>query len=489
MISCALRSTLHARYIWLAALPLAFTGCTTTDPSSTFDKLNETVAARSGHRSRWLRSDSDSREVATTVQTLLQTNLTAESAVTIALLNNRALQAEFEELGISQADLAQAARLRNPSFSGFYRLPTHGPTVLNAEQQVTQDFLDLLTLPIRKKIAARNLEQTRLRVAHDVLKLAAEAKSAFYAVQARQQLLGRLEAIMEVNEGGAEVATRQRKAGNITALELADQAAIYQQSKLEWGRTSAQLSLDRERLNEALGLWGLETEWKIVGNLPPLPEQEIPVANLEKLAITQRLDLAAARLEVQTLEASLRLRKAVRWVPALSLGVNAEHDLDHSWVVGPTLDMEIPVFDQGQPAIARLAAQYRQAQRRLEASAIETRAEIRRARNNLVATRDFVEFYGKIYLPQRIRIVNETLLQYNAMQEGPLALVAAKERELVAEREYVEGWRDYWIARADLEKAVGGKLPGTEPGHASSSSSNSGTPKSNNPIDHEHHHQ
>ena len=37
-------------------------------------------------------------------------------------------------------------------------------------------------------------------------------------------------------------------------------------------------------------------------------------------------------------------------------------------------------------------------------------------------------------------------------------LVAAKERELTAEREYAEAWRDYWIARAELEKAVGGSL-------------------------------
>ena len=470
------------------ALSLGLTGCTTTNPKDAFDRLRETVGQRAGHEVRWMRSDADGHEIAKTVRQLLQTNLTAESAVAIALLNNRALQAEFEELGISQADLAQAARLRNPSFSGFWRLPTHSPTVVNAEQQVTQDFLDLLTLPARKKIAAQNLEQTRLLVAGDVLKTAAEAKSAFYTVQARQQLLGRLEAIMEVNEAGADLATRQRKAGNITALELANQAAVFQQSRLEAGRTSAQLSLDRERLNDVLGLWGPETEWKVAGELPPLPMQEIPLEHLETQAVQQRLDLAAARAQVQSIEASLRLKKSVRWLPAASLGVNAEHDLDHSWVVGPTLDLELPIFDQGQPAIARLAAQYRQAQRRLEASAIQIRAEVRRTRSTLMATRDFVEFYRKIYLPQRIRIVNETLIQYNAMQEGPLALVAAKERELSAEREYIEGWRDYWIARAELERVVGGKFSSSESSHAASPSNNPAIPQSTAPSGHEHEH-
>ena len=40
--------------------------------------------------------------------------------------------------------------------------------------------------------------------------------------------------------------------------------------------------------------------------------------------------------------------------------MNAERDRDGSWVLGPTLDLELPVFDQGQPELARLSAHYRQ---------------------------------------------------------------------------------------------------------------------------------
>ena len=458
-----------------AALPLVFAGCTTTNPKAAFDNLDDTIANRTGQHVRWLRGDEES-EITKAVQALLQTNLTADSATAIALLNNRTLQAQFEELGISQADLAQAARLRNPTFSGFWRLPTHSPVSVNAEQELDQDLLDLLTLPARKKIAARNLEAARLRVADAVLKTAAEAKEAFYTVQARQQLLTRLRAIMGVNEGGAEVAKRQREAGNITDLELANQAAVFQQSKLEWGKALAQLRVDRERLNRVLGLWGPETDWKMAEELPPVPAQEIPLERLETQAVSQRLDLAASRTLVQSLEAALRLKKTVRWVPAISVGVNGEQDLDHSWVVGPTLSLEVPIFDQGQPAIARLAAQYRQAQRRLEALATDIRSQVRQARDTLIATRDLTEYYGKVYLPQRLRIVNETLLQYNAMQMGPLDLVVAKANELSAEREYTESWRDYWIARAELERAVGGKLA-TENSGAKATSSEATKPE------------
>jgi hypothetical protein len=47
--------------------------------------------------------------------------------VQLSLLNNRGLQADFQELGITEAELVQAGRLPNPGFS-FSRL-TRGDEV------------------------------------------------------------------------------------------------------------------------------------------------------------------------------------------------------------------------------------------------------------------------------------------------------------------------------------------------------------------------
>jgi hypothetical protein len=49
------------------------------------------------------------------VRKLLKEPLTVSSAMQIALLNNRVLQATFEEVGIAQADVIEAVRLPNPS--------------------------------------------------------------------------------------------------------------------------------------------------------------------------------------------------------------------------------------------------------------------------------------------------------------------------------------------------------------------------------------
>ncbi|HXJ57580.1 MAG TPA: TolC family protein [Verrucomicrobiae bacterium] len=449
---------LEKSLLLLSVVPVAFAGCTSTNPKAAFDDVGQQVAARAGYETRWMRDDAEQDEIGKAVAVLLRTNLTAPSAVAVALLNNRSLQAQFEDIGISQADLSAASRLRNPEFEGMWRLPTHGPKVVNAEYTLAQNFLDLLTLPGRKQIASRNLEATKLRIAHQVLALAAAVQGAFYKVQAGEQLTNRLAVVVEVNEAGADLAQRQHDAGNINDLELHHQQATYAQSRLELAHAQVQLRADREKCNRLLGLWGGQTPWQTAGSLAPLPEQEIPVENVEALAIAQRLDLAAARGEVVNVQSALKLKKSVRWIPGASIGVSAEHDLDHSWVVGPTLSFEVPLFDQGQPEIARLAAAHRRAMRTLEALAVNVRSEVREARDALIAARDVVDYHQQVLLPQRQRILRETLLQYNAMQKSNYELLLAKEREQQEVQAAIEALRDYWIARAELERAVGGSL-------------------------------
>ena len=444
--------------IFSALLPAVFVGCTSTNPKAAFDDVNKTVNMRTGQSVQWSRSDSSGNEVAKAIQPLLETNLTAQAAVRIALLNNRSLQAEFEGIGISQADMAQASRLKNIELVGSWRFPDRPPSLMDVEYSAAADFLDLLTLPARKKIAARNLEETKLRVADRVLRLASETQTAFYTLQAGEQLAKRLGVSVEINDAAADVAQRQYDAGNINDLELQNQQSSVAQSRLDLMQSQAQARVVRERLNRLLGLAGEQINWQIADELPSLPEQESPLENLESLAVNQRLDLAAARRQAESVAAALRLKNKTRFLPGVTVGVSTERNTDGQRVTGPTLGLELPLFDQGQPALARLAAQYRQGQNNYAAMDVNIRSEVRQTREALLAARNTAEHYSKTLLPQRQKILHETLLHYNAMQKNSYDLLAAKEREQLAERGYVEALRDYWIARAELERAVGGRL-------------------------------
>lgn len=90
----------------------------------------------------------------------------------------------------------------------------------------------------------------------------------------------------------------------------------------------------------------------------------------------------------------------------------------------------------------------------------DVRSQVREALAALVAARGAAEFAKGKLLPNQQEILRETLLHYNAMQKSNFELLAAKERELRAERSAVEALRDYWLARVALERAVGGRVDG-----------------------------
>ncbi|HWB98737.1 MAG TPA: TolC family protein, partial [Bryobacteraceae bacterium] len=215
----------------------------------------------------------------------------------------------------------------------------------------------------------------------------------------------------------------------------------------------------REAVNRLLGLSGAETDWKMAGEMPNLPEAEPPLSNLEQSAIGQRLDLAAAKAQVALAQSAFNLKRKTRLLPGtVNLGVDTERNPDGSRVTGPQLEIGLPIFDQGQADMARLGAELRRAQDNYEALSAEIGSEVRAARNALLAARSAAEFYGKTLLPQRELIVHQTLLNYNAMQKNTYELLMAKEQEQMAEREGIEAIRDYWIARVQLERALGGRL-------------------------------
>src|SRR6266403_1382706 len=127
-------------------------GCSSTRPDAAFLAVQRTVAARTGQNLQWVRDSATNEKVERMAQGLLEKELTVDAAVQIALFNNRSLQATFEEIGISQADLVQAGLLKNPQFAASFRFPDRPPSAANTEYSIADDILDMIVLPLRKKI-------------------------------------------------------------------------------------------------------------------------------------------------------------------------------------------------------------------------------------------------------------------------------------------------------------------------------------------------
>jgi outer membrane protein TolC len=65
--------------------------------------------------------------------------------------------------------------------------------------------------------------------------------------------------------------------------------------------------------------------------------------------------------------------------------------------------------------------------------------------------------YDRVVVPARKRVVDQTLLQYNAMQVGIFQLLEARRGQLDAELAAVEARREYWTAKAAFDALLAGR--------------------------------
>jgi cobalt-zinc-cadmium efflux system outer membrane protein len=128
-------------------------------------------------------------------------------------------------------------------------------------------------------------------------------------------------------------------------------------------------------------------------------------------------------------------------------------------VIGPSLSLEIPIFDPGHADFARLRAHLRRAQHQLEHTAIVARSGVRTHRARLHTAGRTVDYIRDTVLPRQEAIGGRALERYNGMLIGTYELLELRERKARAHQAYVEARRDYFIAHAELERAVGGRLP------------------------------
>jgi cobalt-zinc-cadmium efflux system outer membrane protein len=448
----------------LLPLPLLLSAaCAGVSPERGHDQVARIVEQRSGKRTQWDKGPPDDARIADWVRAQLAAGLSRDRAVEIALVNNPQLTVMYEELGISQADMVQAGLLKNPSVGAEIGLPITEKGFSELRFSLVQDFLDLFVLPLRKEIARQQFEADTLRVAHRALEVAAEAEKAFVTVQASSELLAYRRTVLAAAQSAAELSDKQFEAGNISPLDHATERASYEQARLDHAREQLELLEARERLNRLLGLWGASTIWELTETLPALPAAEPTLEHLEAVAIRQRLDVASSRTEVQLLAKAVGLARSTRAVGRLEIGVDAHRDPDGPRVIGPNLVIELPIFDQRQAAIARLEAQRRQQERRLAGLAIDARSEVRLADARLHAARQMAVYYRDHLVPLRKEVLDQSLLHYNGMFISLYQLLAAKQAEVDARRGYIEAARDYWMARAELARALGGAIPAAAP--------------------------
>ncbi len=387
------------------------------------------------------------------VRQLLGRPLTEESAARLAVINSPKVAAAMERVGVSRGQLVQAAALPNPVADAALRFNSDSTSL---DVGVMQDLTELLLLPRRKGSADAALRAEAYDAAHEIVKVIFGARASLYDYQAQRQLLELQQQLLTSTYAAFEGATRMREAGNITELSLARHQSRYEQARLAAANAENDLFAAKKRLATTLGLWGADDTWDVAA-----PNEELPsplTQDAMRRALAANLELRALEHRHYSARQQLTYSRVKGWLPELRAGVAAEREED-AWGVGPALELELPLFYQGQGQVDAAEAMARQIEAQLEDKAIEIRNVSEVAFQRLAATRARLTYLDEELLPLQRRLVHEAQLQYNAMNIGLFELLAAKNDELDVQRQHIVALRDLRLAHNAVEQLFAGGMP------------------------------
>jgi outer membrane protein TolC len=404
-----------------------------------------------------IRTVDDAERARSAVQALLRRSLTVDTAVQIALLNNRGLQAAYNELALAEAELVEESLPPNPTFA-ISRITGNGGYEI--ERQVVGDILALATLPFRSEIARQRFQKAQLRAALETLRLAAEVRRTYYRAVATNELVGLLTDAKSTAESTAQLALKLGETGSLNKLDQAREHVFYAETTADLATLRQHATTLRERLTRLLGLWDGDLGFRLPQKLPALPRRPLSLPGIEVNAVAHRIDLQIARIELGALAKSLKLTEATRFVTLLDVAGIDKKTQEPEGVPfrerGFDIQFQIPIFDGGEVRVRQAVETYNQAFNRLTEKAVNVRSEARDAFRVYRSTYDIAGHYQREVLPLRKIISDEMQLRFSSMQVDVFALLTEVRQRIAALRAAIDAKRDFWLAQSELQTAING---------------------------------
>jgi len=378
--------------------------------------------------------------------------------VAVALTLNPTLRTVRAELGESQALLIQAGLWPNPELGVAVR-----PELGGSATGVELDFLLALLRPgerkARRSIAEAAVEETRLRIIAEELRVTAEARVARLLVLGAEASLRLFEQDTAIRREVTSLVRQRRELGEVTVLDLQLAELDFVESERALRAARTELESTRRELNRVLGLPPLY-ELPLLAAGEPLTFtifEDLSDSELDARILAGRPDLASRQAAYRRAEEELRLA-VLRQYPSLNLGPSYEKDIEGSEGLGLGASLELPLFDRSQGAIAewhaareRIRAEYVALLHGLRAQAFEARERVRRARLE-------VETQEMEVLPLVERSESTFEQAFRAGDVTVFEWLTARGLTLRARREFLVALLRYSESVVDLETATGEAL-------------------------------
>lgn len=441
---------------WLVFSTLLATSCVQVDPGPDFQEARKLVEETTGRQEVFdpLAPVLSNEEI----DAVLADGLSLDEAMRLALVNNRELQADFQEIGVAHADWVQSRLLSNPSLDVLLRFPIDGGAS-TLEALLGVELLEIWRIPIRTEAASRDLEATVLRIARRAGERLAEARRTYYEAVAADELYG-------VAQENVELARRSFEA--VKDLHEAGAADAFDENLSQGPLLAAQLALRTARIEMAnakrdlgkiLSIDGPVEALELTDRLPDPVSAEVDTEALVQEALISRLDLRALSAAIDALDARVRLERRKAW-GELSAGPEFQEEGSPSGgdVVGPGIGLTLPIFDQNQAQVARAEFRLQQMVKLREAAQVAVAQDVRASADRVSTSARNLAFYGEELLPQAERSLDLARQSYAAGRTTLLALIETQRQVLEARRGYVTLRLEAAMSATELERDVGAPL-------------------------------
>jgi outer membrane protein TolC len=391
--------------------------------------------------------------------------ISADTAVQVALLNNKGLQASYANVGLSAADAWQQSTPENPVVSiGILGIGAAELGLYRAiEGMFATNILDAKTRKQRVALADINFRSAQLGAVNDTLTLANQTRQAWINAVSAFEAASYLKRAKATSDAGSELAS---KLGETGALNKAGQAREHAfNAELAGQLAKARLNATRakEDLTKLMGLWGTEVDYYVPDALPALPRSVGRITNIEGKALRNRLDLQVAKLGLEAQAAAFGLTDQTQLLTDLEIiaGFEAEREADGGETETETtpqieLEFAIPIYDTGKARMRKAELMYLQAANVLAEKAVNVRSEARGAEVSYHASYKIARHYRDVLVPLRKTVEEEGLLSYNGMITNTFELLTDVREKLGASLEAANAKREFFMAQADLTAAIYG---------------------------------
>lgn len=385
--------------------------------------------------------------------------LSLEDATSTALNNNPNLRAYYTELTIAYGGLVEAGLRKNPVLTYNKRYPNEPDNDINKNFEMMENFLDYFLIPFKENVALAEYYVIESKITHEAIKLIREVEISWLQIYALKIELDNELERLKLKKLGFELYEKQKEPGNINPLKAIEKKIAYEQANVHFIDLEVALFSKAEKLNRLLGLDFNETScWKITGD-PNFDDdfQNFSILQLKEAAIKNRPDLETKRREIYALAQESKLKEW--WAYGnIRVGVSQEKETDGVTVTGPAVELELPVYNNGQAERIKHAAKIEKAQMELLVKAIEVCSEVRENFNTALKFQEKLNIYNEKILPIFKEKIALSQKDYNSMALGIFDLLELKEEEIKAKIERTNTLKDYLSSKVELIYSLGGSI-------------------------------